>query len=75
MKKQESRCILLWGCPKIKKKSIIEGNAKTTKQEANTDFFFAEMNKRKFEYQQPTIRDSRRGNRITKVSLSAEITV
>ena len=37
-------------------------------------FFFAEMNESKFEYQQPTIRDSNRGNRITKVSLAVEIT-
>ena len=62
---------------KNSKKSVIEGNinANTTKQEAETDFFFAEMNERKFDYQQPTIRDSRKVNRITKVSLSAEITV
>ena len=60
------------GMSENSKISIIVGNAKTTKKEAQ--IFFAEMNESKFEYQQPTIRDSNRGNRITKVSLAVEIT-
>ena len=62
------------GMSENSKISIIVGNAKTTKLARSTDFFFAEMNESKFEYQQPTIRDSNRGNRITKVSLAVEIT-